>query len=137
MQASNEFDIHRPTVHHESVKSPARVLVFLAAAMLLAWHGVLLSTPHNHADATVPQEMLACTASHPSSQTNHLHASGRLLAAHACLACLAGSTVAHPPGVDEVAAATVNGPSNAVAHPGPRPQLHAHLPLLRGPPVAS
>jgi hypothetical protein len=135
MQPSKEFDIHRPAVHHEPVKSSARVTVLLVAAMLLTWHGVLLSTPHNHADNTVPREMLNCSASRPSSQINHLHASGRLLTAHACLACLAGSTVAHAPGVQKVAVATVNGPSIAAAHPGLRPRLHTHLPLLRGPPV--
>ena len=134
---AREFDNRTPAIHHDFVRSAARLTVLLAAAMLLAWHGLLLATPHTHADHAVPQEEIACSASRPSSQNNHLHGSGRLLASHPCLACLAGSTVADAPGSGEVETAPV-GDSPVAATPSDlRSRLHAHLPLLRGPPVTT
>ena len=111
--------------------------MLLVAAALLAWHGVLLATPHNHADNTVPQEELACSASHPRSQTDHLHGSGRLLAPHPCLACLAGTTVAVTPGIARVEGAVVDGSAGVAPVCDLRSRLHTQLPLLRGPPLTT
>jgi hypothetical protein len=129
--------IHTPAIHHDSVKSAVRVTVLLAAAILLAWHGLLLSTPHNHADHAVPQEELACSASHPSSHTNHLHGSGRLLASHLCLACLAGSTVPDAPAAVTVNPVTDGHTAVVFAAIDLRSRIHTHLPLLRGPPLTT
>lgn len=104
--------------------------------MLVVWHGVMLSTPHTHADAAVPQEELVCSASHPLSQTHHLHGSGRLLSPHPCLACLAGSTIADAPGTAGIGAASACDVLVAIAASDLRSRLHTHLPLLRGPPPA-
>ncbi len=107
------------------------------AVTLLTWHGVLLSTPHNHADTAVPHEELVCSASHPSSQTNHLHGSGHLLSPHPCVACLVGSTVADTLGIAEIETATVSVPIFVVESSDLRSRLHSHLPLLRGPPLTT
>ena len=122
-------------MHHASVKSPVRIILLLVAAALVGWHGVVLSTPHNHADVAVPQEQLACSASHPSSQANHLHAAGRLLSPHPCLACLAGSTVTETPGIVGVDTLTPAGPAVATRSLDRRSRLYTSLPLLRGPPL--
>ena len=108
--------------------------MLVVAAMLLTWHGVLISTPHDHADTAVPQEELACSASSPSSQTSHLYGSGRLLAPHPCQACLAGSAPADSFG--GVGAETLADGESIVATVSTdlRSRFHAHLPLLRGPP---
>jgi hypothetical protein len=129
--------IHTPAIHHDSVRLAARVIALLAAAILLAWHGLLLSTPHNHVEHAVPQEELACSASHPSSHNNHLHGSGQLMASHLCLACLAGSTVWEAPGVAQVEMAPVGDSMVAAAFLDLRSRLHTHIPLLRGPPVTT
>jgi len=108
--------------------------VVLVAATLLAWHGVMLATPHDHADTKVPQEELACSASHPSSQTSHLHHSGRMLSRQICLACLAGTAVAEAPEVSGVESITIGGLATSAASPDLRSRLRTELPLLRGPP---
>jgi len=131
------FDFRASAIHHESVNSPARATVFLVAAMLLTWHGVLGSIPHIHADNAVPQEEIACSASGSSSQTFHLHGSGRLLSPHVCLACLAGTTVADAPGTAEVEGAAIDRSTVAARSSDLRARLHSQLPLLRGPPVTS
>jgi len=105
--------------------------------MSLMWHGVLLSTPHHHVDSTVPQEVLACSASHPSSQAKHLHGSGQVLSPQPCLACLAGSTVAEAAETRDVETVPVVDSPVVAALSGLRSGHHAHLPLLRGPPVAA
>jgi hypothetical protein len=134
---TNGFDMSRPSVHHSLVRSLARTTVFLVAASLLAWHGVLLATPHNHADNSVPQEELACAASHPSSQTSHLHDSGRLLSPHPCLACLAGTTVAEAPASRGVESTTDGEWVADSTSPDLRSRFHTQLPLLRGPPPSA
>jgi hypothetical protein len=103
-------------------------------AMLAVWHGVLLAVPHNHGDTAVPQEKLACSASHPLSQTSHLHSAGHLLDHHACLACFAGTSGATASGLENLA---IIMPSDSLPTMPPgdcRAQIHSHLPLLRGPP---
>jgi hypothetical protein len=96
---------------------------------------VLLSTPHNHADEGVPQEELACSASHLFSETSHLHGSGQMRTPHSCVACLVASTVADAPGIAEVES-MVGGESFIVAvSTDLRARFQSHLPLLRGPPL--
>ena len=111
--------------------------MLLTAAMLLAWHGILLSIPHVHADRAVPREELACSASGSSLQIFHLHQSGRLLSPHACLACLAGTTFADAPGTAEIVGAAIDGSTVAARSSDLRARLYSQLPLLRGPPVTS
>jgi hypothetical protein len=135
--AGQWFDFHAAAIHHESVNSPARAPIVLLAATLLTWHGVLLSMPHHHVDNDVPQEEIACSVSGSSSQVFHLHGSGRLLSPHACLACLAGTTVAEAPGVAEVEGAAVGGSTVATTSSDFRARFRSHLPLLRGPPATS
>lgn len=108
--------------------------MLFAAAALLTWHGALLATPHNHADSSVPQEELACSVSHPSSQTSHLHGAGRLLLPHACLACLAGTTVVDVIGISGIDGAIVGRSVVAVSATDLRSRFHTRLPPLRGPP---
>lgn len=132
---TKEFDIHPLAVHHDSVKSPARATLLLLAAILLTWHGVLISTPHSHADRSVPQEELACSASSPSSQNHHLHDSGRLRAPRPCLACLAGPTSAEVFGVAGLATSAAGKSTSVTVSPDLRSRLQTQLPLLRGPPA--
>ena len=111
--------------------------MLLAAAALLALHGVLLATPHNHADTTVPQEELACSVSHPSSQTNHLHDSGRLLSPHPCLACVAGTTIVDVIGISGIDEAVADRLVIAASFTDLRSRVHTRLPPLRGPPLTT
>jgi len=110
--------------------------VLLAVAMLVAWHGVLLSTPHNHADDVVPQEELACSASHPSSQESHLHDAGQLLTPHPCLACLAGSNFAAMGHASIIEMTTVVSGASVVSATDCRFETFAYLADLRAPPFA-
>jgi hypothetical protein len=117
------------------MRSGFKATLLLVAATLAVWHGVLLGVPHNHVDTAVPQEELACSASHPFSQTSHLHSAGHLLAPHDCLACFAGTNGATAPGLSSL---PVLIPSEVLLDvPGEdcRAQIHSHLPLLRGPPA--
>ena len=112
-----------------------KATLLCGVAMLAVWHGVLLAVPHNHVDTAVPQEELACSASHPLSQTSHLHSAGHLLDHHACLACFAGTSSATAPGLENLA---ILMPSDSLPTKLPgdcRAQIHAHFPLLRGPPL--
>jgi hypothetical protein len=116
------------------MRSGFKATLLLGAATLVLWHGVLLGVPHNHVDTAVPQEELACSASHSLSQTSHLHAAGHLLEYHACLACFAGTSGATAPGH---AALTVRLPSIAllsISSSDCRSQIHPNLPPHRGPP---
>ena len=117
------------------MRSGFRAMLLLGVAIAAVWHGVLLAVPHNHVDSAVPQEELACSASHPLSQTSHLHGSGQLLAPHSCLACFAGTSGAITPGV-----AISNTPIPSIVRASfssddCRSQSYSHLPLLRGPPA--
>ncbi len=119
------------------MRSLARATILLVAAMSLTWHGVLLSTPHTHADDAVPREELTCSASHPTSQTNHLHGLGHSVSLHSCLACLAGTTVVDTLGLTEVEEAAVGESIIVAASSDLRSRLHTQLPLLRGPPLTT
>jgi hypothetical protein len=132
--AGKGFDISKAALHDDFVRSLARTSVLLVAAALLTWHGVLLATPHDHADSSVPQEELLCSASHPSSQSSHLHGSGRLLLPHPCLACLAGTTVVDMIGISGIAGADVDQLFVKATATDLRPSFQALLPPLRGPP---
>ena len=109
----------------------------LVVAAMLTWHGVVLATPHNHADSSVPQEELVCSASHPSSQTSHIHGSGRLLSPHPCLACLAGTTVLDVIGISGIDGADIDQLVVTASATDLRPRFHALLPPLRGPPLTT
>jgi hypothetical protein len=135
--AAKEFDIHTTGVHDDPVKNPARTILLFIAATMVAWQGVVLSIPHDHADTSVPQEELLCSASHPSSDANHFHASGRLLSQHPCLACLAGSTNAEAPGIAEIEETAVDGSAVVITASDLRSRLRSHLPPLRGPPLTT
>jgi len=115
----------------------ARTMVLLVAAMSLTWHGVLLSAPHTHADTTVSQERLVCSASRPTSQTNHLHGSGHSVLPHSCLACLAGMTVADAPGIAEINDSPAGTQAITFVSTDLRAHYQTQLPLLRGPPLTS
>lgn len=121
--------------HYCGVRCFTKISVSLAAALLVAWNGMLIAVPHNHVDVAVPQEALDCSASHPSSQTNHLHDSGRLLSPHRCVACLAGSTVAAVPAMAKVDARAPSAIHVVRVPADCRSQIHTHLPLTRGPPA--
>ena len=112
----------------------AKVLLVTAAAFLMTWHGIMLSLPHSHADAGIPQEELICSASHPLSTTFHLHAAGHALTPHACLACLAGSNHASAPATMAAGPVISKHVQEAVAVADCCPHGRFHLPLLRGPP---
>ncbi len=131
------FDNRRPDVHHDPVNSVTRATVLLVGAMLLTWQTVILAVPHNHADSAVPQEELACSASHPLSPTSHLHGAGLVLSPHPCLACLAESTVADEPASENIPAATNCEPVVGASVEGHRPLHLARLPLSRAPPLAA
>lgn len=111
------------------------MLVPLFAALLVVWQGVVFSVPHDHADIAVPQEELACSASHPSSTTEHLHGSGRILSPHPCVACLVGSTAAETHGIVEIDTAPDICWIVAPEICDLRSSENARLPLLRGPPA--
>ena len=96
-----------------------------------------MSTPHTHADAAVPQEELACSASRPTSQTNHLHGSGHVVTPHPCLACLAGTAVADALGLAGIEEAAIGESTIVGASSDLRSRLHSYLPLLRGPPLTT
>jgi len=119
------------------VRSLARATVLLVSATSLTWHGVLLSEPHNHGDNAVPWEELACSASRPFSQNNHLHDSGELLSPHPCVACVVGSTVAETLGAAEIGTVALGVPIFVVTSSDFRSRLHSSLPLLRGPPLTA
>jgi hypothetical protein len=103
--------------------------------MSLTWHGVVLTTPHNHGDNAVSREELVCSASHPSSQTNHLHGAGRMLLPHPCVACVVASTVADAPGIAEFNESPVGAPVVHFVSTDIRAHDQTCLPLLRGPPL--
>jgi hypothetical protein len=128
------FDIIGATNHHGWVRVPAKILLVTAAAFLMTWQGTILGLPHHHADAGIPQEGLACSASHPLSGTSHLHGAGEVLAPHHCLACLAGSNHASAPVMVALGSAISEHVQVAVAVADCRSHGFFHLPLLRGPP---
>jgi len=109
--------------------------VLVVAAVLVVWHGMILSLPHIHADPTVPQEVVSCSASLAGAQTAHLHRTGGYLPAHPCLACLAGSTFAVASSWTPLVDAGEAVADRATPHRSCRTTFHAYLPGLRAPPV--
>jgi hypothetical protein len=122
------------SLHDVRVSKLARNTALFVMASLLAWQGIVLSIPHDHADHGVPQEELLCTASHPLSQTSHLHASGRHLSPHPCIACLAGSTAADIAGAVAIEWAADDVVADVVVALDLRARFRSYLPLHRGPP---
>ena len=122
-------------VHHGQVRVSSRVVLVTAAALLMTWHGVMLSLPHSHVDADIPQEELACSASHPLSGTFHLHSAGEVLTPHHCLACLAGSNHASAPVTMTFGIVISENVQPAAAVADCRLHSRFHLPLHRGPPT--
>jgi len=104
------------------------------AAVLVVWHGVILSLPHTHTDRNVPQEAISCTASQAGSHDVHLHHRGRAMAAHPCLACLAGSTIAEMPCAVPFMQDVATGTRQQSAWKDHRSGTHAQLPDPRAPP---
>jgi hypothetical protein len=133
--SSHRFDIIGTTNHHGWVKVSARVLLVTAAAFLMTWHGIILGLPHNHADAGIPQEELACSVSHRMSSTFHLHGAGEVLTPHHYLACLAGSNHASAPVTVALGSVISKHAQAAAAVTDCRSHSRFHLPLLRGPPT--
>jgi hypothetical protein len=134
--SSQGFDIIGTTDHHGWVRVSAKVLLVTAAAFLMTWHGIILGLPHNHADAGIPQEELACSASHPLSNTFHLHGAGEVLTPHNCLACLAGSNNASAPVTVALGSTISDHVQAAVAVTDCRSKFRVHLPVLRAPPTS-
>jgi hypothetical protein len=134
--SSHGFDIIGTTNHHGWVRVSAKVLLVTAAAYLMTWHGIILGLPHNHADAGIPQEELACSASHPLSGTSHLHGAGEVLTPHNCLACLAGSNNASAPVTVALGSTISDHVQAAVAVTDCRSKFRVHLPVLRAPPTS-
>ena len=109
--------------------------VLVAVSCLFMWHGIELAVPHHHADFDVPQERLACSASHPLSGESHLHRGGETLDAHPCFTCVVGSVLpSAPPG-----ASAEDAPDQRVLTAAAFPDFRSHhralLPLHRGPPA--
>jgi len=102
---------------------------------LLPWLGLVRALPHHHADTTVSQELLACSASSPSSSEIHLHEAGHLLPPHPCLACLAAASHAAAPSLVKAELGESTSRLSAERSHEVRSRSRAHLPLLRGPPV--
>jgi hypothetical protein len=130
-------DIWENHSQYDGVSRQARVFLIVITVALLPWLGMLQALPHDHGDARVPSETLACSASHPTSSESHLHTAGVLLAPHQCLACLAGASHAESPppvklvGLETSATLDVERPADV------RSRSCAALPLLRGPPDAA
>jgi hypothetical protein len=111
--------------------------VLLVATLSVAWYGVMLTVPHDHVDSSVPREELSCSASHPTSETQHLHRAGRVLSPHPCLACLAGTAIPEVLKTAVVDGFAVHQRIDAAAATDLRSRLHSRLPFLRGPPLTS
>jgi len=112
--------------------------LLLIAALLVAWHGLILSLPHTHTiDPDVPRFAGHCSAAHPGSHVFHLHPESRRLPPHFCLACLVRSTVAAQAG-SEISLGPAPAHSIAAAIP-PSVVIDGHtaLPNLRAPPSVS
>jgi hypothetical protein len=65
-----------------------------AAVLLVAWHGLLLSLPHEHHGERLQIDVARCSATAPTSSEVHLHRAVRELPRTFCLACLVASTLA-------------------------------------------
>ncbi len=69
--------------------------LFIAAVLLVAWHGLILSLPHTHTEEpNVPRFDGYCSVAYPGSHQFHIHPEGHQLPPHFCLACLVRSTTA-------------------------------------------
>jgi hypothetical protein len=129
------FDIIGAPNHHGWVRLSAKTLLVTTAAFLMTWYGIILGLPHHHADPGIPQEELACSASHLLSSTSHLHGAGVVLAPHDCLACLTGSNHASAPATMALGTKISDDVQVAVAVTDCRSHGRFHLPLHRGPPT--
>jgi len=72
---------------------PWRRIPTLLLVVALAWHGVLLTLPHDHEDAVAPRSEADCGLMGAASIDHHLHQLPETLPARHCLACLAGHAV--------------------------------------------
>jgi len=126
----------RTAGHHGQVRVSSRVLLVTAAALLMTWQGLILSLPHSRVDVDIPQEELACSASHPLSGTIHLHGAGDVIAPHHCLACLAGSNHESAPVTMTLGVVLSEHVQPAAAVTDCRAHGRFHLPLHRGPPTS-
>ncbi len=100
----------------------------VAAAFLVAWHGVLLAAPHTHGDRAVPRLAAVCLVAHPGSGQFHVHPLPPEVPPGGCLACLVAGTVSLHATAPQAAS------SGAGALPGAgRPALAAAAAPLGGP----
>jgi len=104
------------------------------AAILVAWHGILLTLPHNHHEKGVPQYAEICTATHPGSQVVHLHPTPDLIPPHGCLACLVSSVHGTPVSWHQSTESAAGAVALPVRTTCRRSDTHRHLPSLRAPP---
>lgn len=115
------------------VRLDRRTVPFLAA-MLVAWHGMLLSLPHVHDEPGGREDVPRCAASRPGSFAVHLHDGGRTLPPRVCLSCLVGQTAATVSGWQPLPGLRPASPidfGEPVLH---RESIGLRLPLLRAPP---
>jgi hypothetical protein len=132
-----DVDIGAARSQDIGVSRMARVILIFLTMALLPWLGLVQALPHNHAGASVSQELSVCSTSGPNSTEVRLHHRGDLLPHHVCLACLASASHAAAP-----SQVKLDREEFAVRFPAERPheghsRSHAHLPLLRGPPVVA
>ncbi|NOZ95759.1 MAG: hypothetical protein GXP47_13625 [Acidobacteria bacterium] len=104
------------------------------AAVLVAWHGVLLSLPHTHGDRNVPRYAEVCTATHPGSMAVHLHPAPELIPPHGCLACLVSSAHGASIAAHRGVMAPRSLPVRTTRIICRRADTYRHLPSLRAPP---
>jgi hypothetical protein len=118
-----------------ALMSRRRIGVSLVAALLVAWHGALLSLPHVDHGERVKIDVARCSATAADTPEFHLHAVVRELPRSRCLACLVASTfaVVHANSPSPVVLAVVTPRVAGVRwHPAGSP---LHLPQLRAPPT--
>lgn len=113
-----------------------RIRLAAVAALLVAWHGVLLSLPHTHHGDRLEIDVARCSATQPGSSVFHFHGVVRELPHAFCLACLVASTIAalgpadRVPGSSATAALRLDAPYPYEA------RALTLLPRLRAPPPA-
>jgi len=104
------------------------------AAVLVAWHGILLSVPHSHGSKDIPRYAVVCTATQAGSSAVHLHPAPELMPSHGCLACLVASAHGAPAAETQGTLVLRALPVRATRVICRRSDIHRHLPSLRAPP---
>jgi hypothetical protein len=115
--------------------SRRRVRVAAIAALLVAWHGLLLSLPHTHHGERCKIDVARCSATQPGSSAFHLHGVVRELPHALCLACLVASTVAALGPCDHMLGSSVRAALRLDAPYRYEQGAPVPLPRLRAPPT--